>query len=275
MSVHGQRGLVVYQDPNEDKRDAWLRYINYRVYTMHQNFMCGITGPTGSGKTYFGLYCAEKLAKQTGATFNINHVVFTLLEFYKLLDSFKGKIPPGTIILFDEPQTAINARDWQSQANKAMNRLVSTFRHNRCIVFFCMPYMRMLDKNTRTLFHAEFNMQRINKTDKIAICCPRTLHYDESVDRTYKKTLFMWHKEHGKTGMTTSRIDFWGVPLASKELIDAYEQKKTAFTNELKRRDMLELLNADLKERKKQEKIIKESEKLLIDEEKQKENPDI
>lgn len=235
--------MVIYRTEGEDKKDAWIRYIIHRVYANNQNFLGGIVGSTGSGKTYMGLYLLEQIAKRTNKEFNIDHVVFTFEEFIHLINSYGENIPPGTLILFDEPQVDLNARAWQSDVNKAMNSITSTFRHRRCIVLFALPYMSMIDKNTRNLFHAKFSMTSLDKNNKLASCEPHFLDYDDKLNKIYYKQLMVRFKVPGKNRMQSTLISKWKTGLASEELISQYEKKKSSFTSKLNKELEQNLIN--------------------------------
>jgi hypothetical protein len=222
---------VIYQDINEERKDSVLRYILNRVHASNKNFLAAITGATGSGKTYSGIYMAEQISKKTGVPFDETQIVFTFAEFMKLINS--RDLPIGTPIVFDEPQISINARAWQSQANQSFNALVSTFRHRRLIVFFCTPYIDFLDKATRTLFHGEFRMQTINKTDKYAKVAPDFIEYSSHKEDFYHHWLKVVHRVAGKKKMVSSKLKTWKVPMATDELLKKYEIKKMAFTTAL------------------------------------------
>ena len=138
-----------------------------RTMKKNQNNLISIVGKTGSGKTYTAISICEIMSNMDGVPFTIEHVVFSLRELMDLINS--GKLKRGSKIVFDEPQVSISARDFQSEANKVFNYLISTFRHRNYTLFFCTPFETLLDKSTRKLFHARFETMSINQNTKTCL----------------------------------------------------------------------------------------------------------
>jgi len=72
-----------------------IKYIKNRIKN-NKNFLCTITGPTGSGKTWSALSIASLLDSE----FNINRVIFRGRELMKLIN--EGDLKPGSVIIWDE-----------------------------------------------------------------------------------------------------------------------------------------------------------------------------
>lgn len=232
--------VVDYEEGStEDKKLAAIKWIANRVHNNNKNFLCCITGQTGSGKSYTSGSIAEIYSRVTGVTYNPeHHVVFSFTEFIKLINSGElgGKLEVGSVITFDEPQVSINNRSWQSQINKAFNSLVSTFRNLRLVVFFATPYMEFLDLQTRTLFHANFEISGIDKYNKVTILRPYFLEYNPTESKFYRKFLDVRYKPDDKSRKVTKNLNEWKVPLPSKEWIEVYERKKKEFTTTLNKK---------------------------------------
>jgi len=227
---------VIYSNPNDDRSESPIRYISHRVLKNNKNFLCAVTGPTGSGKTYTMGAIGEMYSKATGIPFNAkDHIVFTFSEFLELIRNGEkdGRLQVGSFIGFDEPQVSINSRSWQSQANQSFNSLVSTFRHRRLVVFFATPFLEFLDIQTRVLFHAEFEMKSIDKTRNVAIIRPMFIEYYSKLDKWYRKFLDVIYKVEGKSRSFSYDLRLWEVPKPSQAWIDIYEPKKKAFTDKL------------------------------------------
>ena len=157
---------VVYSNPNENREHSIIRYIGNRVLRNNKNFLCALVGATGAGKSWAGLSICEQYAKLHNIEFDPNvHVISSLKELLKLVtaEDVDKKIKYGTPILFDEPQTEANSRSWQSEVNQAFNSLMSTFRNQRLVIFFALPYLEMIDKQSRMLFHGEFKVEGFDK----------------------------------------------------------------------------------------------------------------
>lgn len=209
---------------------AWARWFNYQTMSKNSNNLVSVVGKTGSGKTWSAISIAEIMSGMSGVPFGIENIVFSLRELMELINS--DKLRKGSVIVFDEPQISISAREFQSEANKVFNYLLSTFRHRNFSLFFCTPFENLLDKSTRKLFHVRIETAGVNIKDKT---CKLKALYVEHVDyreEPYRKRLMaIFPKESG--GFQTKKIDFWDVPKPNQALIDLYEAKKREFTDNL------------------------------------------
>jgi len=94
-------------------------------------------GPSGSGKTWAAL----SQAYQIDPTFDVSkQLVFDIRGLMKLINDQHFKERIWKIVIADEFQTSTGNRNWQSVQNKMMNYLVSTFRHQNIVLYFCCPY---------------------------------------------------------------------------------------------------------------------------------------
>lgn len=223
--------VVVYQNPDDDMSNSWIRYFKRRIYVNNQNNLVVVIGKTGSGKTWSAISIAEMFSKETNVPFGIENIVFNLRDLMRLVNS--GKLKKGSIIIFDEPQVTINSRDFMSQANKIFNYLLSTFRHRNFTLFFCTPYEDLLDKSARKMFHAKFQMKGINKNTKMARVQPKIIEYNSSISKFYEKYLRILYRANHKSKYSTLKLKIWSVPMPSNDLIKLYEEKKFAFTQKL------------------------------------------
>lgn len=220
--------IVVYR--SKAKGDSWARWMVGRTMKQNKNNLISLVGKTGSGKTYSAISICEIMSKMDGVPFTIERVVFSLRELMDLINS--GKLKRGSKIVFDEPQVSISAREFQSEANKVFNYLLSTFRHRNLTLFFCTPYETLLDKNTRRLFHARFETMSINVNNNTCRIKPRYIEYSDFKTEPYRKQLvIMFKDEHNKT--KSHKLFYWDVPKPNKDLIEQYEKKKLDFTNNL------------------------------------------
>jgi len=220
--------IVVYR--GKPRVNSWARWMVARTMRNNKNNLVSLIGKTGSGKTWSAISICEIMSKIDGVPFGIEHIIFSLRELMDLINS--GKLKRGSKIVFDEPQVSIAAREFQSEANKVFNYLLSTFRHRNLTLFFCTPFDTLLDKNTRRLFHAGFETLSINKNDNTCRLKPRFLEYNDYTDKLYRKQLIVQFKDkHGSSRYR--KLFYWDVPKPGKELIEQYEKKKLEFTTRL------------------------------------------
>mgnify|MGYP003132758359 CR=1 FL=1 len=219
--------IVVYR--GKPKSNSWARWLCGRTMRQNKNNLISLVGKTGSGKTYSAISICEIMSKIDKVDFNINHIVFSLTELMDLINN--GNLKKGSKIIFDEPQISISAREFQSEANKVFNYLLSTFRHRNLTLIFCTPFETLLDKNTRKLFHARFETMSINRKGNSCKLKPRYIEYSDFKAEPYRKQLIVFYKEGDNN--KSSKLFYWEVPKPNKNLIELYEQKKLDFTNKL------------------------------------------
>lgn len=219
--------IVVY--PGEAERHSWARWMVGRTMSSNKNNLISVVGKTGSGKTLSAISICEIMSEMDGVEFTVDHIVFDLMELMELINS--GKLRRGSKIILDEPQVSISAKDFQSQANKVFNFLLTTFRHLNLSLFFCTPFETLLDKSTRKLFHARFETMSINKKSQTCRLKPRYIEYSDFKSEPYRKRLFLVYREKGIT--KHNKLFHWDVERPSKPLEKAYELKKKAFTSRL------------------------------------------
>lgn len=217
--------MIIYR--GKAKTNSWAKWLTSQI-KKNKNNLVSIIGKTGSGKTYSGISICEIMEKMDGVHFGIEHIVFSLRELMELINS--GNLKKGSKIIFDEPQVSISAREFQSEANKVFNFLLSTFRHRNLTLFFCTPFESLLDKNTRKLFHVKMETLSINVNDKTCKLKPRYVEYADFKAEPYRKQLIVIHKNSEGINKV-NKVFHWDVPLPSKEIIELYEKKKLDFTN--------------------------------------------
>jgi len=251
--------FVVYR--GKPQTNSWVRWMVNRTMRKNKNNLVSIVGKTGSGKTWSAIYICEIMEKIDGVPFTIDHVVFSLKELMDLINS--DKLKRGSKIVFDEPQISIGAREFQSQANKVFNYLLSTFRHRNLTLFFCTPFETLLDKSTRKLFHARFETTSINKNTNTCKLKPRYLEFSDYREKIYRKRLIIQCKDtYGNTSYR--KVSHWNVPKPGKELIKQYEKKKLDFTNRLNRNISERLIKYNEEGKSMTEEMVEKVEKVVV-----------
>ena len=251
--------MVIYRDPDAIKENSVLRYIGNRVLTKNANMLVGVTGGVGASKSWSCCSMAEMYAKMFGIDFNPeHHIISSLKELLELIvePEKTRKIGFGSVIVFDEPQIEGNSRTWQSEVNQVLAQLISTFRNQRLVVFFATPFLENLDKQTRILFQGEFKVEGYDKKTKLSIVKPRFIEWNKKKDDFYRKRLIIQSKDKGQDVMNIQKLNYWRVPMASKEILDVYEAKKKRFSDDLNKK----LLDR-IKLSEKQNEIVPEEDK--------------
>lgn len=223
-------GKVIYRDPKESRKNSWVRYLLARIKN-NKNNLIAMTGKTGSGKSWTAISIAEDMSKKGKVPFGAENIVFNLKSLMQLINS--DTLVKGSVIVFDEPQVTISAREFQSLANRVFNYLITTFRHRNWTLFFCTPYEDLLDKTARKLFHAKFETKGINRNKKVVMLKPKIVEYNAQLGKFYEKFLRVVYKPEGKSKYVSMKLRKWLVPAPSKEIIKIYEEKKLGFTKGL------------------------------------------
>jgi len=253
---------VIYRNPDEDRVHSIVRYIGNRVLRNNKNFLCAVVGATGSGKSWGCIAIAEIYSIMFGIEFNPEcHIISSLKELLILINENANtkKIGVGSIIIFDEPQVDSNSRSWQSEMNQAFSRLISTFRNQRLVLLFALPFIEMLDKQSRILFHGEFKVLGFDKNTKVTTIKPRFLEYNKKKDDFYRKRLIVQYKVNDKNVMNTRKLHLWHIDKPSDTLIDIYERKKKRFTDDLNKKllDNLLISEKNAESKNKSEELFK------------------
>ncbi|GAH77020.1 unnamed protein product, partial [marine sediment metagenome] len=105
-------------------------YILRRI-ERNQNFLCCVTGGTGSGKSYSTLREGEVLDPD----FDVDNVCFEPKQLMDLINGITKKLKRGSFILYDEVQVSHGHLDYRSMQSKMINSLLQTFRHRNFILF--------------------------------------------------------------------------------------------------------------------------------------------
>lgn len=224
--------LVHYKEGEQ----SWIRYIKKRL-DNGLNFLPIITGATGVGKTYFGLGVALKLDPEFNPR---EQIAFKFYDLMAIINNFNNKKHPLSkkkykVALFDEPQTSISNKEWQSKVNKLFNYLVSTFRHQHICLIFCTPYSDFVDLATQKLLHAELSCRGWNKKTKKSKVRPLLLQYNPNKKKMYNHFLRV------KRNKTIETLKEWTMNIPKKEAREVYEVMKIEFTQKLNEKITIEL----------------------------------
>lgn len=232
------RPIIQYNDPNMDRKHSFIRYFASRVLNNNKNFLCAVTGPTGAGKSWLCGAISEIYSEWYGINYSPKiHTIFSVKELLDLINhpDLDNVLPPGSIIMFDEPQTSVNSRNWRDESNQVLNTLTSTFRNMRLIILFATPFLEFIDKQSRILFHAEIEVKGYDKTTGLSLCKPRLLEWNAKQGVFYRKRLVVKYPEEGKSVLEWYFVQYWKIPKPSKGWQVVYEAAKLAFTKRLNR----------------------------------------
>lgn len=213
-------------------------YILQRIKN-NKNFIACITGSTGSGKSWSALREGEVL----DPNFNIDNVCFSGQQFMDLINGKVKDLRKGAYIVFDEIQVTMGHLDYQSLQSKLLNYVLQTFRHRNFILFMTSPNFNYINKTARLLFHSRMETVSIDKNKKQVKLKPYLIQVNQKKGEPFEKWLRVYTKEYGIVPLKVLRV---GMP--SDNLIKAYEEKKSQFTEELNKgitKDLKRLNNGE------------------------------
>lgn len=203
-----------------------VSYVAQRIKN-NQNFLCVITGGTGSGKSYSALALALKVHE----VHNITHkpqIIYDVEDLLRIIgELLKEPKPtyykPGLCLILDESGLTANSRNFMTKFNKVLSMIVQSFRFMNLVVFFCLPDISFIDIHLRKMFHAHFITNRIDKRRQICYLKPYRLETDqfkgELKHRPFKDQI----------GEDHFIIREFGVIKPPKELLEDYERCKKEY----------------------------------------------
>lgn len=159
-----------------------LSYITQRIKN-NQNFLCVITGGTGSGKSYSALALALKVHEHHGIShkpqiiYDIEEILTTIGELLKHPKPSYYK--PGLCLILDESGLTANSRNALTKVNKVLSMIVQSFRFMNLVVFFCLPDISFVDIHLRKMFHCHFVTKSIDKQKNICYLQPYKITTDQ------------------------------------------------------------------------------------------------
>lgn len=221
-----ETNLVKYV-PGQCSIVSWIK----KRIRHNLNLLALIQGATGSGKTLSAISkCLE-----IDPNFSVNQIAFSFKEFMQIVNSDWFKKLEWKIIIFDEPQISISNRTWAGLTNKLMNYILSTFRHENVIVFFCCPYKDFLDSQSMKLIHLVLHTAGIDRNKNQCRLKISIEQYNSDMQKYYHHSLFVLKNgSYHKLKQITAK-------LPPQEIIKAYEKRKKEFTSTLNK-DILKSL---------------------------------
>ena len=201
-----------------------LQDVHERIFSRNQNFLGLIVGQTGSGKSYAGLSIAEMLDPE----FDVSRVIFDLDKLLEYI-SQSPPLPKGSVILIDEFGVVMGNRDWQSEQNKNLSKILQTVRYKNYYFIFTVPSMSFIDTSARKLIHYVFKTQKIVKRDRECVLRPYKIELDslDTKGEPYKRFMHISVNGHHR------KIKSMRIKLPSVKLRHAYEKKKDEVLSDL------------------------------------------
>lgn len=210
------------------RREGFIKSIKHRVLKLNRDCIIIVIGEKGSGKSYLSLRIAEMIDPK----FNIDKVVFKPKEAFDLILGDKKreikKVPRGSVIVFDEAGLNLYRREWWAVSSKAMVQLAQSSRFLNIVLIFTIPSLKYLDSGIIPL--SQIIIKTTGKIDykkKQVLCKPYIISsdpFDYIKGKPYYRQFPKKILPEGHFDVTHFRVN-----IPSKELVEAYEEKKEKF----------------------------------------------
>jgi len=212
---------VMEQKENNEPRSKFID-IGLRRIRRNKNLIMVIVGGTGSGKSYTAL----ELARCFDPKFNVDRVVFKLVDFLRLVRKDFGY--KGAAIVFDEGGVEMQARNFMTLMNKALSYVTQTMRFKNQIIIITVPDFSFIDVQVRKLVHVLITTKTIDFKRNLAIVRPLQISVRSSDGKTFKTYPRYYTGDKGYR-----KIEELAVRKPPAKLVHAYEKKKLAYTEDL------------------------------------------
>jgi len=198
-----------------------VKRIKNRLHKRDQNYLAIVCGATGSGKSEVSI----ELARLISPKFTSAHIVFTVEEFFLLLNS--GKLKRGDVIVWEEIGVAADNRQFFTLQNRAITYCFETFRWLNLAVIMNLPGLGMVDSRVKKLAHQYIETVKINRKKRLCRCKLMDIEYNPRIDKLYFKYPRIVINEEI---FLVDSIDFNKPP---DYLVIPYKKKKKKFTETL------------------------------------------
>jgi len=229
-----KRERIVYSE-----REESTAIVNFIVNRIKKGLGCNIiiVGPPGMGKSYLCLRVMELVHEQLKIKkkMSMDNVAKSLEEAFRFVRNVKT---PGQCLVIEEVSVLAGSRRSMSADNVEFNYLLDTIRKKQIILLMNSPHSNFIDNHIRMLSQLQIECKRLNRSQGVVIVSSKKLNTSAS-GKVYERRF------SDKNGW-----DIWTSHFnkPSKELTDAYEDKKDVFMDHL-----YELIEAKAKDRAEKE----------------------
>jgi len=240
---------LIKQSSTFERGDFINKWFRGRTITNNKNIILVFTGSTGSGKTYNALSSAEMWYKfQFKSEFPIENVCFSLGSLIKRIVELRDekKLRKGTTLILEEAGANFGSLDFQNKVSKMFSYILQSFRSMNIILLMTVPVLTMINKQARQLIHGNFITAGIDYEERIGKTKPFFHQLNQRTGKDY------WHYPKVSFKGKSIKIQRLCFPLASEELLKAYESKKESFVFELSEEFIVEF------NKKEMDKVMKE-----------------
>jgi len=148
-------------------KDPLMNSLYQQIWKYNRNVLLVIAGYTGTGKSWLAVKIASLLDPTFTKETMKDRIITSPTAFLKILSNEDdSRLQKGMVIIFDEAGVGIPAREWASINNRAIDKILQTFRYRNLIVIFTVPMFSYIDTHARNLIHYYFETQKILMASK-------------------------------------------------------------------------------------------------------------
>lgn len=214
------------QKKTGEEGEIFNKWLHSRLIENNKNVISAELGATGSGKSYRDLRKAELWYKyHFKEEFPVDNICFGVGKVMQKLAS--GELRRGEILIVEEAGVNLGSRGWQSKISKMFNYVLQSFRSMNIAIFFNLPYLSMLDSQARHLLHYYAESVKVDKKTGINQCKPFFVQVAQGTGKVYR------HYPKVTLNGRTIKVKRFNWKMPSQYLVDAYEDKKQKYLQEL------------------------------------------
>jgi hypothetical protein len=209
------------------RNDAWRK-----MWREDNNALWTVVGDTGDGKSMASLRIAEVLDPD----FTIDQVAFDIIEFLELV--MDDELGQGSVIILEEASVEASALDWHSESNRVFAKVLDTWRHQNRMGIINLPNFNALEKGARRRTKAIVEMQY-------------AVPWKDYSQAKYKRVDYNNISDNMTTPFPTidgRKRKYLRFKMPSDHLVEAYEEKKQAYTANLNEDLLNDLLSSQKEE---------------------------
>jgi hypothetical protein len=193
-----------------------------RLNVKNQHFMGAVVGREGTGKSHSAL----TISKAVDPSFTADDVFFKPESLLEAFDS--DEYGQGNMIVLDEAGVGLGNRSWYEKEQILLNQTLQTVRDDNMGVLICLPRLEELDSQTIGRLHALNELLEVHPDEGYAVAKWKNISMTrDGAGKTYKKYPRM------RVNGVKKRISRFGITAPDEELVEAYEERKEAFKDEL------------------------------------------
>ncbi len=201
-----------------ENEHPWVSYFKQQTLVKNNCINAACTGMPGKGKSWGLIY----LLSQADPTFNVDRIFFKASKLLNWVgEGNLTKQKPTAFMLDEAGIDAANVR-WWDEVNRGLNAFFQTSRSSNYIFGMTVPFITLISKGVRNLMNVRFYADGYRK-DHTIFKRGFVLEYNDDMDKTYKKKLYVIRKGGGLFCQGLK------LPKADVELLKEYEKRKESF----------------------------------------------